>query len=101
LLVLTVLDFAFNRYATLWFIGILTLGSLPVIALGIVASLIFARSFAAHPYLWTAGAIVTAVIGGAALAGVLGAVLSFSISIPAVVTFLISNWVWPLHRAER
>jgi hypothetical protein len=95
LLMLAGISLIFGKvWEGLWLTKMLALGSLPLLALAVIVSFVFARSVSSHPYLWTIAAVVAALIVATSIAGRVG-LLSLVISIPAAIVFLTLRRIWP------
>ena len=76
-----------------WWIKILSLFSLPIGVVAVVAAFIFARSISAKPVLWAKWAVAISLLLGIAIAQGAG-IFALVVSLPAAVIFvLLDRWV--------
>ena len=78
-----------------WAVRLLSLASLPLIALGLIVTFVFPHAFRARPMLWGSGALLLSMAVGFAVAKVAGLAFAALIAVPAFVLFVGSMKVWP------
>jgi hypothetical protein len=85
-----------GSWQALWLVELLCVASIPLVALASLVCFAFSRSVASHPFPWTLGAILIALLAGAVLAGLAGVIFSLMVSIPAAMLFLFAMRQWPM-----
>lgn len=79
----------------IWAVQLLSLASLPLLALSVGATLAFPRAIRARPMLWGGGAVLVLLAAGFAVAAVAGLVFASLVALPALSLFVGSVTVWP------
>ena len=78
-----------------WAVRLLSLASLPLVAVGLGVTFVFPRAINTRPTLWGSGAVLLSMALGFAVAKVAGLAFAALIAVPALFLFAGSLKVWP------
>ena len=78
-----------------WAVRLLSLASLPLVAVGLGVTFVFPRAINTRPTLWGSGAVLLSMALGFAVAKVAGLAFAALIAVPALFLFAGSFKVWP------